>query len=106
MLPHNYMFKQKIVTKEQQIEINRKIKLYTNGENTIEWPMVGVINELDIIDRYNDYCNIHCTLFNQMVIEKHIIDVELWRNEIIFNLDGKEMNKLDSKWEYKLAYES
>ena len=91
LLPNGYMHQLKIVTYQQQNEINIAINKYTDGNQSyIDWSMVGVDDALDIIDRYENYCNTNTTMFNKMIVEEHIMDVELCRNEIIYNLNGKK----------------
>ena len=106
LLPNNYMNFLTIATNKQQLEINKAIEAFTKGKKEcIEWSMVGVEKGQDIIDGYENFCDNNDTLFDEMINGIHIESVQLLRNEIIFGLNGKKMNELDSNWDYKLMHD-
>ena len=106
MLPNGHLYKYKLVNIIQQIQINEKIRSYTNGKKWIEWSMLGMNNVKDVIQRFEKYRDeFKNTFFNKMKLGTHIKDIQILGNEIIFNLDGNRMKQLNSKWEYKIANE-
>ena len=105
LLPNKYMDKLTITTKQQQMEINKAIKIYTNGKESIEWSMVGIKTAQDIICGYENYCDNNETLFDELKTEEHIEGIKLLKNEIIICLNGQKMDELNSKWQYQVAFE-
>ena len=106
MLPNGHLYKYKLVNIMQQIQINEKIRSYTNGKKWIEWSMLGIKNVKDVVQRFEEYRDeFQNTFFNKMKIGEHIKDIEILGNEIIFNLDGSRMKKLNLEWEYKIVNE-
>ena len=103
ILPNEQMATLGLVPMQQQIEINKSIRSYTNGKNCIEWSMVGIRNALDIIRAVKKFKEKKNTYFYKMDITKYIWDTESFENRIVFYLDGKQMHNLNSDWECELA---
>ena len=58
-LPNKQMATLGLVTTEQQIEINKSIRDYTNGKDFIEWSKIGIKNALDIIRAMRKFLQIN-----------------------------------------------
>ena len=96
LLPNDKMAQLKLVTQQQQIEINKSIKGYTGDKNYIDWPMVGIGNALDIMDALDEYQQLEDVFFNR---------IDMHREKIALQLDGKDMNNLNAEWEHVIASE-
>ena len=106
MLPNDKMASLKLVTLQQQNEINNSIKCYTGGKNCISWSMVGVVNAFDIINAIERQQKLlKDSYFNKMIPDKHFTYIDLLENSIIFELDGIQMSKLNSAWDTEIANE-
>ena len=106
MLPNDKMASLKLVTTQQQVEINNSVKRYTNGKNYIDWSMVGVINALNIIRAIKRQQKLlKDSYFNKMKADMHFNHIDILENSIVFELDGTEMCKLNSQWEIEIANE-
>ena len=106
MLPNDKMASLKLVTEQQQIEINKNIKRYTSGKNCIDWSMVGVIDAFDIIKAIERQQKLlKDSYFNKMIPDLHFTHIDLLEKSIVFELDGTQMRKLNSEWENEIANE-
>ena len=98
ILPNAQMAALGLVTKKQQIEINKSIRCYTDGKDSIEWSMVGIKNGLDTIRALRKFKKMNNTYFNKICI----YDTERLGSKMIFYLDVKKMIDLKLDWEWEL----
>ena len=104
-LPNHNLCKLNMITKQQQIEINKVLDKMSNGRD-MYWTSVGIKNAMGIISKLENYSPIDGkSILKQMVMNKHIKHIDLMDNEIIFELDWKEMNDLCVVWQAYLQKE-
>ena len=106
MLPNVKMVDLGLVTKQQQIEINKLIECYTNGEKYIDWSMVGIDDIVDADKAYVKYLErVKDSFFIKMKPGTHVVKAEFNKYNAVFHLDGNKMNELHAEWEKEIATE-
>ena len=105
MLPNLNMHNNGFISAPQQNEINKVLNKIANGKE-MTWKLNGVKNALDIIRKMKNYTPINDrSIFNLMKADIHFRHIDIMENEIIFELNWREMNELHPKWHLCLYQE-
>ena len=105
MLPNLNMHNNGFISPQQQIEINKVLRKIANGKD-MTWKLNGIKNALDIIRKMKNYIPINDrSIFNVMKADIHFRHIDIMENEIIFELNWREMNDLHPKWHLCLYQE-